>query len=83
MEINRLEEFTGASKAAKELAEQRMKELLQGKLCHIAFLQFNDEGENFFQWVGNTGMIFSPRFSEVDIQAGFDYPITIGLSVPK
>lgn len=83
MEINRLEEFTGASEAAKELAEQRMKELLQGKLCHIAFLQFNDEGENFFQWVGNTGMIFSPRFSEVDIQAGFDYPITIGLSVPK
>ena len=83
MELNRLEEFNGASEVATKLAEHRMKELLQGKLCHIAFLQFNEEGQNFFQWVGNTGMIFSPRFLEVDIQAGFDYPITIGLGVPK
>jgi len=83
MASNRLNEFNGASAAATKLAEHRMKELLQGKLCHIAFLQFNEEGQNFFQWVGNTGMIFSPRFSEADVQAGFDYPITIGLGVPK
>ncbi len=81
MEINRLNGLTGASAAAKKLAENRMKELLQGKLCHIAFLQFNDGEEIFFQWASNTGLLFSPRFSEADIEAGFAYPTSIGLSV--
>lgn len=61
--------------------EQAVKDFMRENLCHIALVQVEHEGEPFLQWMGNTGVKFSPRFHPNLLQLASSYPAESGLKV--